>query len=179
MATSASGVGAVVRQMLYLVRIFQMRVILAVGDAMTQLDLHLADETAVHEADDALHALTSIKPGSSADLHAPGLLEPVHIPAEAVALLREVLAAFARGEAVAVVPMASEVTAQQAAEVLRVSRPFVIRLVDEGKLPVRMVGTHRRIPLADLLAYKAAHKARAREVAAALTQEAQDLDLGY
>jgi excisionase family DNA binding protein len=107
------------------------------------------------------------------------LREPVHHPAEAGALLREVLAAFAKGDAVAVVPVAAEVTAQQAAELLRVSRPFVIRLIDEGKLPVRVVGTHRRIPLIDRLAFKEAHKARAREAAAALTQEAQDQDLGY
>ncbi|HMV68217.1 MAG TPA: helix-turn-helix domain-containing protein [Myxococcota bacterium] len=146
---------------------------------MTHLDLHLPDEAATHQADDALHALASVEPGARADLHAAGLGKPVRLPAEAVALLREVLAAFAKGEAVAVVPVAAEVTAQQAAEILRVSRPFVIRLIDEGKLPVRMVGTHRRIPLADLLAYKEAHKARARDAAVALTQETQDLGLGY
>jgi len=146
---------------------------------MTHLDLHLPNEAAAHQADDALHALASVKPGARADLHAAGMGKPAHLPAEAVALLREVLAAFAKGEAVAVVPVAAEVTAQQAAEILRVSRPFVIRLIDDGKLPVRMVGTHRRIPLADLLAYKEAHKARARDAAAALAQETQDLGLGY
>jgi excisionase family DNA binding protein len=103
----------------------------------------------------------------------------VRLPAEAVARLREVLAAFAKGEAVAVVPVAAEVTAQQAAEILRVSRPFVIRSIDEDKLPVRMVGTPRRVPLVGLLAYKEAHKARARAAAAALTQETKDLGLGY
>lgn len=146
---------------------------------MTHLDLHLPDEALAHQADHALQALAEAEPGAVADLHAAGLRTPVHLPARAVALLREVLAALAKGEAVAVVPVAAEVTAQQAAELLQVSRPFVVRLIDERKLPVRMVGTHRRIPLADLLAYKEAHKARAREAAAALTQEAQDLDLGY
>jgi excisionase family DNA binding protein len=146
---------------------------------MTHLDLHLSDANVASQANDALHALAALNPGTNVDLLASGGSEPIRLPAEALALLREVLAHFAKGDAVAVVPVAAEVTAQQAAELLRVSRPFVIRLIDEGKLPVRMVGTHRRIPLVDLLAFKEAHKARARAAAAELTQEVQDLDLGY
>jgi excisionase family DNA binding protein len=146
---------------------------------MTHLDLHLSDATVASQSDDALHALAALNPGTNVDLLASGGHDPIRLPAEALVLLREVLAHFAKGDAVAVVPVAAEVTAQQAAELLQVSRPFVIRLIDEGQLPCRMVGTHRRIPLVDLLAFKEAHKARARAAAAELTQEAQDLGFGY
>jgi excisionase family DNA binding protein len=146
---------------------------------MTQLDLHISDATVASQSDDALHALAALSPGTNVDLLAAGGGQPIRLPAEALALLREVLAHFAKGEAVAVVPVSAEVTAQQAAQLLQVSRPFVIRLIDEGELPCRMVGTHRRVPLVDLLAYKEAHKARARAAAADLTQETQDLGLGY
>ena len=86
---------------------------------------------------------------------------------------------MANGDAVTVVPVAAEVTAQQAAEILGVSRPFLIRLVDDGKLACRLVGTHRRIPLVDLLAFKQANRAERRAIAAELTAETQELGFDY
>jgi excisionase family DNA binding protein len=75
------------------------------------------------------------------------------------------------------VPGHSELTTQQAAEVLNVSRPFVIKLLESGQLPFRKVGTHRRIPAADLFAYKRQQTVDSEETMAELARHAQELAL--
>lgn len=146
---------------------------------MTDVDLHIPSAADARGADQALHALD----GSTgrALVRAVGAPESaaVELPPEARTLLLRILGHMANGDAVTVVPVAAEVTAQQAAEILGVSRPFVIRLVDEGKLACRLVGTHRRLPLADLLAFKQANRAERRAIAAELTAEAQELGFDY
>lgn len=146
---------------------------------MTDLDLHVPSAADARSANQALRALDH---GTErAVVRAVGAPESaaVELPPEARTLLLRILGHMANGDAVAVVPVAAEVTAQQAAEILGVSRPFVIRLVDEGKLACRLVGTHRRIPLADLLAFKQANRAERRAIAAELTAEAQELGFDY
>jgi excisionase family DNA binding protein len=69
----------------------------------------------------------------------------VAIPREAFDILREVLGQLANGNAVTLIPVHAELTAQQAAELLNVSRPFSIGLLDGGKIHCRLVGAHRRI----------------------------------
>lgn len=80
--------------------------------------------------------------------------EPVELPAGAVALLMDILEAMAAGRGVTIVPENAELTTFEAADVLNVSRPFLIRLLDEGAMPFRKVGTHRRIRTDDVMAYK-------------------------
>ena len=146
---------------------------------MTDLDLHVPSAADARSADQALRALDH---GTErAVVRAVGAPESaaVELPPEARTLLLRILGHMANGDAVTVVPVAAEVTAQQAAEILGVSRPFVIRLVDEGKLACRLVGTHRRIPLADLLSFKQANRAERRAIAAELTAEAQELGFDY
>lgn len=146
---------------------------------MTDIDLHVPTAADARSADEALRALD--RGSDAAVVRAVGAPESaaVELPAEARSLLLRILGHMANGDAVTVVPVAAEVTAQQAAEILGVSRPFVIRLVDDGKLACRLVGTHRRIPLADLLAFKNANRAERRAIAAELTAEAQELGFGY
>lgn len=71
----------------------------------------------------------------------------------------------------------SRITTEQAAAVLGVSRPTVIRLVDAGKLPARVVGTHRRLVLGDVLAYRDASAVKRRSALATMTHDAEDLGL--
>ena len=102
--------------------------------------------------------------------------EPVEIPAQAVRLLREMLDQMARGYAVALTPLHVELTTRQAADLLQVSRTFLVRLIDEGRIPCRKVGTHRRVRTDDILAYRRATESRRRDALDTLT--AQDQELG-
>ncbi len=147
---------------------------------MTHIDPHVPSPDEAQDADRALRALDSAD-GASIEVRLSGRMDApaVELPPEARALLLRVLAHLANGDAVTVVPVQAEVTPQQAAEILGVSRPFLVRLLDEGRIAFRMVGTHRRVPLADLLAFKKANKAERRALAAALTEEAQDDGFGY
>jgi excisionase family DNA binding protein len=103
----------------------------------------------------------------------------VTIPGAAFDLLLEILGQMANGNAVTIVPVHAELTTQQAAEVLNVSRPFLVQLLESGAVPHRKVGTHRRILFADLMAYKERDAARRREVLAELAAEAQKHGLEY
>ena len=105
--------------------------------------------------------------------------EAIELPAGAVKLLMAVLEDMASGRAVTIVPQNAELTTQQAADVLNVSRPFLIGLLDERKLPFRMVGTHRRVRFEDVLNYKEAIDTERRKVLGQLAAEAQELEMGY
>lgn len=102
----------------------------------------------------------------------------VVVPAAAVQALVVVLTEFARGSAVTIVPVESELTTQQAADVLGVSRPFLVKELDAGTIPARMVGTHRRIRLEDLTRYRAAIDAKRQKALGKLAEQAQDLNMG-
>ena len=81
--------------------------------------------------------------------------EQVELPQDAYRVLRQVIEAMRHNLAVTVVPQSLTLTTQQAADLLGVSRPTVIKLLNEGKIPFERAGTHRRILLYDLLAYRA------------------------
>ena len=96
------------------------------------------------------------------------------LPPSVARLLMDILKQTAAGNAVALVPVEAEVTTQQAADLLNVSRPFVVGLVENGTLPARTIGKHRRLSLRDVLAYKAdqfAKRERALDEIVAMDQE--------
>jgi len=105
--------------------------------------------------------------------------KPIELPAGAVALLMDILEAMAAGRGVTLMPENAELTTVQAAEVLNVSRPFLIRLLDDGAIPHRKVGKHRRMRMEDVMAYKAAIDRDREAVLDQLVAEAQDQDMGY
>src|SRR3990172_10952299 len=102
--------------------------------------------------------------------------ETTVLPAGAVKLLVAALSEMADGNAVVVTSVRSELSTQQAAELLGVSRPFLIKLLEEGKMPFRKVGTHRRVLLGDLLEYKRRIDEKRLDVLDKLAAQAQELD---
>ena len=99
------------------------------------------------------------------------------VPREAAVLLAQVLGYLASGEGVTVMPESAELTTQQAAEFLNVSRPYLIKLLETGKIPFRLVGTHRRVRFRDLREYKNRDDLERRRAADDLTGLSQELGL--
>jgi len=103
--------------------------------------------------------------------------DPVEVPPSAVDVLREVLDHLRRGERVRVVREDVEITTQQAADLLNVSRPYLVGLVDRGEIPSRKVGSRRRLKLSDVLLYREVDDARRKRAVEELAAEAQALGL--
>ncbi len=101
------------------------------------------------------------------------------LPAAAAQLLADMLTELARGNAVSLVPLSAELTTQQAADILGVSRPYLINLLDQHLIKYRRVGNRRRIPVADLLGYRERSDVESRAAADELTRQADELGMGY
>ena len=101
------------------------------------------------------------------------------LPLQALVLLRNLLTELARGNAATIVPLNAKLTTQQAADILNVSRPYLIGLLEKGELQFTKVGTHRRILFEDLMAYKNMMKERSSSAMDQLVEIAQEAKLGY
>ena len=103
----------------------------------------------------------------------------VELPTSALRLLVDILAELADGNAVKVVPIHAELTTQEAADILNVSRPHLVKLLESGALPFHKAGKHRRVRFADLMAFKAERDRASSQAMEELARQAQELRLGY
>ena len=103
--------------------------------------------------------------------------DSISIPQSVIKVFRAVVNIMAQGKGVSLIPVADEVTTTQAAEILNISRPYLMQLIDRGEIPYYQVGTHKRIFLKDLLEYKQKRDARRKEGLQKLTEFSQELGL--
>ena len=103
----------------------------------------------------------------------------VELPPALARVVAAALAEVAGGHAVELRPVEEEMATQAAADLLGVSRPFLVRLLDDGEIPSWKVGTHRRVRRADVLAHRAAMRETAEDALQNLVDQAQDLEMGY
>ena len=101
------------------------------------------------------------------------------LPAYAIKILSDILTQMSLGNAVTIVPLHAELTTQEAAEILNVSRPFIIKLLEDGKISYKMVGTRRKILFKNLMLYKETMYHARLKTLDELSKDAQDLDIGY
>lgn len=144
---------------------------------------NIPDEETAKEARTALRVLSTTTANRSRHVtlraEAGAGTVSVTVPRQAFDLFVEVLGQMSKGNAVTIVPIHAELTTQQAADMLNVSRPFVIELLEAGSIPYRKVGSHRRIRAADLIEYQRREEGQRRKMLDKLTAEAEDLGLGY
>lgn len=100
--------------------------------------------------------------------------EEIEVPVSALRLLVQILAQMAKGNGVTLMPVHAELTTQEAADFLNVSRPFVIGLIEKGELPATLVGTHRRIKFQDLMDYRQRSLVARKRLVDEMAREDQD-----
>lgn len=105
--------------------------------------------------------------------------EDLIVPGYALHLLLNILAEMAKGNAITVVPVHAELTTQEAASILNVSRPYLINLLEQNIIPFRKVGSHRRVLAEDVFKYKDQVDKDRLEALSQLVSQSQELDMGY
>lgn len=150
---------------------------------MSTLELKLPSKALTEQARDALRALADLPRARRQIVHVrpegAGQEVSVAVPLEAFQLFMAILGQMANGNAVTLVPIHAELTTQQAADLLNVSRPHLVQLLEAGQLPSRKVGAHRRVRAEDVLRFRAQEDVRRKAVLDELAAEAQKHGLGY
>lgn len=113
-----------------------------------------AEQKAARESYDALAASIEKLRSEIPEIEIEETEEKIRIPKSALKLLAKILMELSRGNPISIVPIATEITTQSAAELLGCSRPHIVRLLEDGKIPFTKVGKHRRIRYEDLVKFK-------------------------
>jgi excisionase family DNA binding protein len=138
-----------------------------------------ADSALAKESSQRLAAHLGDANGLRLELKTGTTSEELVLPASALRLLLSLLTELGHGNAVTLTPIRAELTTQQAAVLLNVSRPHLVKLLDEGSIPSRKVGSHRRVRLQDIISYKREFLARRQASLEELAALSQELDMGY
>ena len=101
------------------------------------------------------------------------------LPGYAINLLLDILTEMSKGNAITVMPIHAELSTQETAEFLNVSRPHLVDMLEQGKIPFRKVGAHRRVMAKDVIDYKQRLDADRLKALDVLAAQAQELDMGY
>ena len=142
------------------------------AETMTGEEARLAGEIS--------HTLSrALKGRRSISLRLSGSKNELRLPGGAAPLLVEILAQMSQGKTVQVLATDAEISAQRAANLLHVSRQFLLSLLEQQQIPFRRVGAQRRMKLADVLAYKQRVDQQRLAALDELTQMSQELGLGY
>jgi len=129
------------------------------------------------QALDQLEALLSMFEGTKTPIYIGVQGQEALLPESVVALLRQSVHQLAQHKIVTIVPRNRELTTQEAAEILNVSRPYIIRLLDQGRIPYTRTGTHRRIRFDDVARYKAERDAARKQALDDLAHLNQEMGL--
>ena len=105
--------------------------------------------------------------------------ESIEIPRQVFNVLMRLLSVMSEGKAFSLIPMDKELTTQQAADILNVSRPYMNKILDLGEIAHRKVGRNRRIRFSDLMEYKKSQEQKSKAALQELADQAQELDMGY
>lgn len=140
-------------------------------------------ETLIPTEDDAVQAAAASRmlaghPKEPLRVHLSGGDE-VTLPKAAYRFLLHLLTEMGKGNAVTLIPIHAELTTQAAADFLNVSRPHLVRLLEEKKIPFHKVGTHRRVKFTDLEAFKRRFEEERKNALDELAAQAQQLEMGY
>lgn len=117
--------------------------------------------------------------GLRLELKTAATSEELILPPCVVRALIRILDEMGRGNAITLTPVRAELTTQQAADLLNVSRPHLVKLLDEGAIPSRKVGSHRRVQFEDLLAYKKQFQTQRHAALDEPQALSQELGMGY
>jgi len=124
-------------------------------------------------------AASAVKLSGFAKIKVQEQREFVHIPKKAFHLLVEILVNMSEGKSITLIPSDTEISTQQAADMLNVSRPHIVKLLESEIIPFKKVGTHRRIALKHLIEYEKKLKQTRKQNLDFLAEQAQELNLGY
>lgn len=144
--------------------------------------LHMPNPTEVEQAKESSRTLSKYTDAERVQLSLKGSngeSDDLVLPGHVLQILLDVLAEMSKGNAISLVPHHQEISTQEAANLLNVSRPFLVGLLEKGEIPFRKVGAHRRVLLTDLMAYKEQTQQKRNDALNQLTALSQDEGMGY